>query len=83
MDILFLVLWFCFPQYFYASVYYPKQRMKVLTTVLILGFIFGISQQLRGAHFLSHDIWSLLVCLFVNIGVYSYAYREKPQEVLV
>jgi len=28
---------------------------------LLLGVVFGMAQELRGAHFLSHDLWSLAV----------------------
>ena len=33
-----------------------------LVTGLSAGLLFGISQQLRGAHFVSHDIWTLGIC---------------------
>jgi membrane-associated PAP2 superfamily phosphatase len=62
--------------YFYASIYYPQHRFKILAAVLIIGFGFGLSQQFRGAHFLSHDFWSLLVCTFVNIVIYSLAFNK-------
>jgi membrane-associated PAP2 superfamily phosphatase len=58
-------------------------RLKVLAIVLIVGFVFGFSQQLRGAHFLSHDIYSLLVCLFANMVVYSLAFRYKPRKIMI
>jgi len=37
---------------------------------LLLGFIFGFSQQLRGAHFISHDIWSFGTCWIVSLISY-------------
>ncbi|HFC30402.1 MAG TPA: phosphatase PAP2 family protein [Oceanospirillales bacterium] len=66
-----------FSLYFYSSIYYPKQRLKVLAAILILGFTFGLGQQFRGAHFISHDIWSMLVCLSVNIVIYKLAFRKN------
>jgi membrane-associated PAP2 superfamily phosphatase len=63
--------------YFYASMHYPKQRLKILTALLITGFSFGLSQQLRGAHFISHDIFSLLSCVGVNILIYKLAFGRK------
>lgn len=62
--------------YFYTSIYCPKLRFKVLAAILIVGFGFGLSQQFRGAHFISHDLYSLLVCLIVNIVVYKLAFRK-------
>ncbi|MCD9095345.1 phosphatase PAP2 family protein [Luteimonas fraxinea] len=32
---------------------------------LALGLLFGIVQQLRGAHFLSHDLWALTLCWLI------------------
>ena len=32
---------------------------------LALGLVFGAVQQLRGAHFLSHDLWALTLCWLV------------------
>ena len=34
------------------------------------GLVFGSGQQLRGAHFLSHDLWSLAVCWFLALGLF-------------
>lgn len=33
-----------------------------LLAALGAGAVFGLSQQLRGAHFLSHDLWTLAIC---------------------
>ena len=63
--------------YFYSSIYHPQYRLKILMAVLFFGFLFGFGQQLRGAHFISHDLWSLLVCLSVNVLVFKVAYRKK------
>ena len=35
-----------------------------------LGLLFGIGQQLRGAHFLSHDLWSLAICWTVSLVIF-------------
>lgn len=43
-----------------------------------LGLIFGVSQQLRGAHFLSHDVWSFGVCWMVSLIFYHLLL--KPYE---
>ncbi len=44
---------------------------------LVAGLIFGISQQLRGAHFLSHDLWSLTICWLVALGFF-YLFFVSP-----
>jgi membrane-associated PAP2 superfamily phosphatase len=51
--------------YFFVRHHWPAWRYQVLATVLLLGLVFGIGQQVRGAHFLSHDVWTLALCWFV------------------
>lgn len=55
----------------------PKWRWSVLGAVLLLGAVFGIAQQLRGAHFLSHDLWTLAICWTVAVLVYV-AFGRRP-----
>ena len=64
----------CFPSghasagYAWIALYYffhstlPRWRWMGLALALSLGLVFGIGQQLRGAHFLSHDLWTLMLC---------------------
>lgn len=51
-----------FALYFAAAAVWPRRRVPVLLGVLCVGGVFGVAQQLRGAHFLSHDLWSLTLC---------------------
>jgi len=48
--------------YFAALAVAPRWRFHLLGLALGLGLLFGITQQLRGAHLLSHDLWSLTLC---------------------
>jgi len=48
--------------YFFARRYLPQARWIALSIALLTGAIYGFAQQLRGAHFLSHDLWALAVC---------------------
>lgn len=43
----------------------PAWRMPALGLALAAGAAFGIAQQLRGAHFLSHDFGTLALCALV------------------
>lgn len=45
-------------------------RWPALFFSLFLGVLFGVSQQLRGAHFLSHDLWSFGCCWMVSLVCY-------------
>lgn len=64
----------CFPAahaacgYAWVALYFfflhaaPRWRHAGLAVGLLAGAAFGLAQQLRGAHFLSHDVASLAVC---------------------
>lgn len=41
-----------------------------LATGFILGSIYGYAQMARGAHFLSHTVWTAAVCWFAALGLY-------------
>jgi len=63
--------------YFAATACCPQWRLTALCLALGLGLIFGITQQLRGAHFLSHDIWSLALCWASNaLLAYGLLFRK-------
>jgi membrane-associated PAP2 superfamily phosphatase len=51
-------------------------RHAALAFALLIGLIFGITQQIRGAHFLSHDVWTLAVCWFWSAGLYLIFFRR-------
>ena len=42
-----------------------------LAAALAVGLVFGIGQQLRGAHFMSHTLWTAWICWFVGWSAYS------------
>jgi membrane-associated PAP2 superfamily phosphatase len=77
----------CFPGghssggYCYLSMYfgytfiYGKRNFFTLLPGLIIGLVFGITQQMRGAHFVSHDIATIILsifCSWVTSLIYSY-----------
>ncbi|MBU1308730.1 MULTISPECIES: phosphatase PAP2 family protein [unclassified Arsukibacterium] len=65
----------CFPAghasvgYAWVALYYffkhsrYQYRFFGLAASLVCGFLLGITQQLRGAHFMSHDITTLFICI--------------------
>jgi len=55
--------------YFFLSRVRPQWRLAGLAAGLGLGAVFGVSQQLRGAHFLSHDVVSLALCWLVALAL--------------
>lgn len=63
--------------YFLLAYYRPAYRFHGLTVGLILGGVFATTQEVRGAHFLSHDLVSLAVCWCVAMGVFHAMYRKE------
>lgn len=51
--------------YFVGVYHQSRWRWVGLGFAVGFGLVCGIAQQLRGAHFLSHDVWSLGVCWIV------------------
>jgi membrane-associated PAP2 superfamily phosphatase len=47
---------------------------------LIAGLIFGLAQQSRGAHFVSHDIWSAMIAWCVPLSLYCFAFSCKLRK---
>lgn len=62
--------WLCF--YYVARQYYPHLRIRFAAMALTVGLCFGIAQQMRGAHFLSHDLICLYVCWMVASLLYFF-----------
>ncbi|MEA5123160.1 phosphatase PAP2 family protein [Xanthomonas floridensis] len=67
--------------YFCALALRPAWRLPGLFIGLAAGLTFGVAQQLRGAHFLSHDLWSLAVCWFTALTLYC-VMLARPRGVL-
>ncbi|WP_179458233.1 phosphatase PAP2 family protein [Stenotrophomonas sp. JAI102] len=66
--------------YFFARMVRPAWRWRGLAAGLLAGGVFGLSQQLRGAHFLSHDLWTLATCWAVSLGLYLLVQRIRRGE---
>lgn len=66
--------------YFFALAVAPRWRWPAFAVALASGLVFGLSQQLRGAHFLSHDLWSLALCWSVPLLLFRLLPRaDLPQ----
>lgn len=68
--------------YFHAKVSGDPHKNLWLAAVLLMGTGFAVTQQFRGAHFISHDLTSLVVCLLVCLVVYGSCYGKlrKPKS---
>lgn len=65
--------------YFFFAVVRPAWRHAGLAFGLGLGAVFAVSQELRGAHFLSHDLTSLMICWTLALAAYV-AFNRQPDR---
>lgn len=42
---------------------------------VLAGLVFGLAQQSRGAHLLSHDLWSAMFAWLIPLSLYAFAFR--------
>ena len=70
--------WLCL--YFFALLWRPSWRRAGLWIGLGSGLVFGIGQQLRGAHFLSHDVATALICWLLSLGLYLMVRRQLDRS---
>jgi membrane-associated PAP2 superfamily phosphatase len=62
--------WLCF--YYVALLYYPARRFLIIAPAMFVGLVFGIAQQYRGAHFISHDLMCVYLCWMVASVLYFF-----------
>lgn len=48
-----------------------------LTVGIFAGSLFAFGQQLRGAHFASHNLWTLLICWYAALFLYTAIFRGR------
>ena len=63
--------------YFLGVHLQSRWRWVGLTFAMGVGLIFGVSQQLRGAHFVSHDLWTIAICWFFSLWLYRLILTNK------
>lgn len=65
--------------YFIAPYYASKLRWCFYLLVPLMSLILGLAQQMRGAHFLSHDLASCALCYAVA-AITAYVYPPIPSS---
>jgi len=63
--------------YFVLHHFKSSRRGYGLMFGLCLGLIFGLGQQVRGAHFPSHDFFSLAICWYAAMAMYLLFYPKE------
>lgn len=72
---------YCWLGFFFLARHFRSQwKYRVLGMVCGLGVVFGAAQQLRGAHFLSHDVWTIYICWMSATLCYFYLFRMPRFE---
>ena len=66
--------------YFAALLWRPRWRWHGLAIGLGAALLFGFGQQLRGAHFLSHDLYALALCWFLSLGLFVLLQQFAPHS---
>ncbi|QYJ85612.1 phosphatase PAP2 family protein [Shewanella mesophila] len=66
--------------YFFALAYGKQYRWLGLSFGLGLGMTFGLAQQFRGAHFISHDLWSLAISWFSAALLYYVMFARSQSK---
>jgi membrane-associated PAP2 superfamily phosphatase len=73
---------FCFlSMYFGYTFIYGKRNFKTLIPGLLIGITFGVTQQMRGAHYLSHDLTTISLSIIVSwLTTLIYTNYDKKHE---
>ena len=76
-----------FALYFFARQYRLPMPSAWLLPGLVVSVAYGLAQELRGAHFLSHDVASAELCWLVSYMVFHMGFaltgersRDKPHS---
>jgi membrane-associated PAP2 superfamily phosphatase len=56
---------------------HPRKAAAVGAAMLSLGFAMGWMQQLRGAHFLTHTLWSMWIACALVLAIWRVANRKR------
>ena len=81
----------CFPAghasaaFAYAGGYFVLRRASAraaaiwLAVALVAGLVLGLAQQVRGAHYMSHTLWTAWICWTVGFAIELVFARFNPQ----
>jgi membrane-associated PAP2 superfamily phosphatase len=83
----------CFPAghastgFAFIAVYFGLRQAGVLAArkyllmAVLAGFVLGLSQQMRGAHFMSHTLWTAWLCWTVG-GISHHLYQTMQRLII-
>lgn len=71
---------FCLMAFYFAARHLRRQRLAYwgLLGGFGLGFVLGFGRVMQGAHFLSHQLWTALICWLMMLALYELLLRRQP-----
>lgn len=66
--------------YFFCLIVKPAYKFYGLAIGLLTGSIFAAAQEIRGAHFLSHDLFTLAICWFSTTLIFFIFFRKHLHQ---
>ena len=71
---------FCLMAFYFAGRHLRNRRLAYwgLFGGFGLGFVLGLGRVMQGAHFLSHQLWTALICWLVMLALYELLLRRQP-----
>jgi membrane-associated PAP2 superfamily phosphatase len=66
-----------FALYFVIRERSRRWAKRGIALALLVGAAFGLAQQSRGAHFVSHDVWSAYLVWMTSLTIYACAFRAR------
>ncbi|QIO05827.1 phosphatase PAP2 family protein [Acinetobacter shaoyimingii] len=68
--------------YFIFRLSDPPRAYFYLTAGIILGFAMGWAQMMRGAHFISHNLWTAWIIWALNLVIYRVTYHHFVSQIV-
>jgi membrane-associated PAP2 superfamily phosphatase len=74
---------FCLFSWYFAARALGRPRLAacLLGAIVAFGAILSMGRMAQGAHFLSHCIWTAIVCWFITVALYEGMLRRRPGAV--
>jgi membrane-associated PAP2 superfamily phosphatase len=74
---------FCLFAWYFAARRLKQRRLAVyfLGGTVLFGFFLSMGRVAQGAHFVSHCVWSAIVCWFVTLALYEIMLIRQPTVV--
>jgi membrane-associated PAP2 superfamily phosphatase len=71
---------FCLMVFYFVGLHLRNKRFAAwgLYGGFSMGFVLGLGRVMQGAHFLSHHLWTALICWVLMLALYELLLRRAP-----